>query len=98
MMTPHPFFLLLLSFVAAHSVVGQDGETKVNSGIRPRNVAPSFKAKSVIDDKFREISLTEYTSRGQWVVLVNWTYLAYMARFLALTSNQSLHSTDPNFN
>lgn len=70
MTASHLICFLLLSFASLHSVVGQDGENKVNSGIRPRNVAPSFKAKSVIDDKFKEISLTDYTSRGEWVVLV----------------------------
>ena len=63
------FVLLTFSFTILTAVM-QDGENKINTGIRPRNVAPSFKAKSVIDDKFKEISLTDYTSRGQWVVLV----------------------------
>jgi hypothetical protein len=70
MAAPYLFCLLVLSLASLHSVVSQDGENKVNSGIRPRNVAPSFKAKSVIDDKFKDISLTDYTSRGEWVVLV----------------------------
>ena len=63
------FVLFTISFSFLSAVI-QEGENKINTGIRPRNVAPSFKAKSVIDDKFKEISLTDYSSRGQWVVLV----------------------------
>ena len=51
-------------------------ENVENNAIRPRNSAPQFKAKSVIDDKFKDISLADYATRGQWVVLVNVLHLS----------------------
>ena len=62
--------LLLTILVFAAASVAKDSDNKANSGLRPRNSAPLFKAKSVIDDKFREVALSDYTSSGQWVVLV----------------------------
>ena len=70
--------LLLITFAFIAVSVAKDSDDKVNSGLRPRNSAPLFKAKSVIDDKFREVSLSDYTSRGQWVVLVNINYIPYI--------------------
>lgn len=63
-------FLLLATFAFIASSAAKDADNKANSGLRPRNKAPSFKAKSVIDDKFKEVALSDYTSSGQWVVLV----------------------------
>ena len=63
--------LLLFGLAFAICAAGsQEAESNANSGLRPRNSAPSFKAKSVIDDKFKDIALDDYTNRGQWVVLV----------------------------
>ena len=61
---------LFLATLALSTVVGQETDIQINGGIRPRNSAPSFKAKSVIDDKFKDIALSDYTSKGLWVVLV----------------------------
>eukprot|EP01035_Chromulina_nebulosa_P020248 gene20248-26287_t len=40
------------------------------TAIRPRNEAPSFKAKAVIDDKFIDITLKQYVDDGKWVILL----------------------------
>lgn len=45
-------------------------ENNASGGLRPRNSAPQFKAKSVIDDKFKDVSLADYSALGNWVVLV----------------------------
>jgi peroxiredoxin (alkyl hydroperoxide reductase subunit C) len=38
--------------------------------VTPRNVAPQFSATAVINEKFEKISLSNYLSRGKWVVLL----------------------------
>jgi alkyl hydroperoxide reductase subunit AhpC len=62
--------LFLVSLLLS-AVFSQDS---ANTGIRPRNVAPSFTAKAVIEDKFVQISLSNYTSAGQWAVLLFYPY------------------------
>jgi alkyl hydroperoxide reductase subunit AhpC len=39
-------------------------------GLRPRQYAPTFKAKAVIDDKFIDVSLKEYIDAKKWVVML----------------------------
>lgn len=68
---------LLISLVVLCSTIRTIAcENVENNAIRPRNSAPQFKAKSVIDDKFKDISLADYAARGQWVVLVNVLHLS----------------------
>jgi AhpC/TSA family len=50
--------------------------------IRPRKLAPDFTAKSVIDDKFKDISLSDY--RGKWVVMLFYPYGMYFLKVLRL--------------
>ena len=70
-------FSLLISLVVLCSTIRTIAcENVENNAIRPRNSAPQFKAKSVIDDKFKDISLADYSTRGQWVVLVNVLHLS----------------------
>ncbi|CAM9153340.1 unnamed protein product, partial [Ectocarpus fasciculatus] len=38
--------------------------------IRPREQAPTFKAKAVLHDKFIDVSLAEYGAKGMWTVLL----------------------------
>lgn len=59
-----------LSTIACENV-----ENNASGGIRPRHSAPQFKAKSVIDDKFKDVSLADYSARGEWVVLVKSLHL-----------------------
>ena len=44
----------------------------VNAGalLRPRHEAPGFKAKAVMDDKFIDVKLEDYTNDNKWVVLL----------------------------
>ena len=62
-------------YSTVHTVATDTAEYNLNGGIRPRNSAPQFKAKSVIDDKFKDISLADYSALGQWVVLVKMLHL-----------------------
>jgi peroxiredoxin (alkyl hydroperoxide reductase subunit C) len=40
------------------------------ASLRPRQDAPEWKAKAVLDDKFMEVSLSEIKDAGQWAVLL----------------------------
>jgi len=38
--------------------------------IRPRQSAPDFKAKAVLNDKFIDVKLSDYHAEGKWTVLL----------------------------
>ncbi len=44
--------------------------TSLLIGLRPRENAPDFKAKAVIDDKFIDVKLSDITGRGKWTILL----------------------------
>ncbi len=76
-------FAILFSLVAA---VVQAGHLK------PRQKAPLFKTKAVIDDKFIDVSLSEYISASKWTVL-----LFYPFDFTFVSINTGLiHVLDKN--
>eukprot|EP01039_Chlorochromonas_danica_P003783 gene3783-4133_t len=54
-------FALLLVFISAEDIYER---------LRPRQVAPSFKAKAVLNDKFIDVSLAETIADGKWSVLL----------------------------
>ncbi|KAK7537090.1 thioredoxin-like protein [Phyllosticta citribraziliensis] len=47
--------------------------------VRVQHPAPDFKATAVVDGAFEEISLSDYTSKGQWLILafipMAWTFV-----------------------
>ncbi|KZF19865.1 thioredoxin-like protein [Xylona heveae TC161] len=52
----------------------------MSSGIaRIQHPAPAFKATAVIDGSFEEVQLSDYTSKGKWVILafipMAWTFV-----------------------
>jgi len=60
--------LLLIVFVLIYlSFVFCDNK---NKPVQPRDSAPHFKTKGVIDDQFVDINLQSYISAGKWVVLL----------------------------
>lgn len=64
--------LLLLTACALLSVAHVD--EKSLHPVRPRSIAPNFKAKAVINDNFITIELAEYQAKKQWVVLLFYPY------------------------
>ena len=40
------------------------------SHVRPREKAPKFKAKAVMDDKFIDVELSHYSEAGKWTILL----------------------------
>jgi len=61
-------FTFVLVCVAFCAVMGYD--IVESSTIRPRKNAPRFKAKSVLNDKFVDISLQDNIAQGKWSVLL----------------------------
>lgn len=61
-------FVLALVCVSFHAISGY--EIAETSTIRPRKLAPLFKAKSVLNDKFIDVSLQDYITQGKWSVLL----------------------------
>jgi len=57
--------ILLLAVVAIQAVSAIDVQH-----IRPRERAPGFKAKAVLDDKFHDVTLEQYTNAGKWAILL----------------------------
>lgn len=45
-----------------------------NANLRPRTQAPLFNAKAVMDDKFVDVSLTNYIDQHLWTVLLFYPY------------------------
>ena len=68
--------LLVIVFVIYLSLVLCE-----NKPVQPRDRAPHFKTKGVIDDQFVDISLQSYISAGKWVVLLfypfDYTFVSY---------------------
>eukprot|EP01031_Cornospumella_fuschlensis_P032085 gene32085-38801_t len=54
--------LYLVSYTLAEGVDGQ--------ALRPRQQAPRFKAKAVLNDKFIDVSLNDMIDKNQWTVLL----------------------------
>ncbi len=65
---PHKMNCLLLALFVILAVLAQ--AIAHDLLLRPRTPAPQFKAKAVIDDKFIDVSLSEFTNAGKWVVLL----------------------------
>ena len=58
------FFFVFAIVFALVAAVAQAGHLK------PRQQAPLFKTKAVMDDKFIDVSLNDYTSVNKWTVLL----------------------------
>lgn len=65
------FFILLVLFIA---YVAASFDEVRSIALRPRNPAPLFTAKAVIDDKFITINLSDFINQGKWVVLLFYPY------------------------
>lgn len=63
-------FILATVLVSLLAVQGSIEYENKGVSIRPRHKAPGFKAKSVINDGFQEVSLKEITDAGKWAVLL----------------------------
>ena len=63
--------LLLAAPFSLAERMGAEYEVPIDKVItRPREKAPLFKAKAVVDESFVDISLEEYGASGQWSVLM----------------------------
>ena len=92
-MLPQVLKLLTLLFILLGAIVAHDVDAQGNAvhtanqiggGIRPRKLAPEFTAKSVIDDKFHDISIRDY--RGKWVVMLFYPYGRSLLQYNNLSS------------
>ena len=54
--------LLLISFIIINFIFA--------NALQPREPAPNFKAKAVLDDKFIDIQLSTYSKEGKWTILL----------------------------
>jgi alkyl hydroperoxide reductase subunit AhpC len=62
--------LMNLLLLFAFCCVGIAFEVKESLVLRPRQTAPLFTAKSVLDDKFIDLSLSDSFSANKWTVLL----------------------------
>lgn len=73
---------LIFSFLWLILLIEADALNDEFKPLRPRQAAPSFKAKAVFDDKFIDVSLSQYTSAGKWVrFLLQFQYLRFLSIF-----------------
>ncbi|GMH85917.1 hypothetical protein TrVE_jg2661 [Triparma verrucosa] len=65
------FLLTLLSLTLASTAAQSflTGDAPAPRIPLPREKAPEFSSKAVLHDEFTQISLSDYTSKGQWLVL-----------------------------
>lgn len=72
-------FALLLVMISAN---------EIHERLRPRQTAPSFKAKAVLNDQFIDVSLAETIADGKWSVLLfypfDYTFVCPVSTFLFL--------------
>lgn len=59
--------MMTISFIALLIVLSHSFDVKA---LRPRELAPEFNAKAVIDDRFIDISLASIKESGKWSVLL----------------------------
>lgn len=73
------FNFALLAFICVSASV-------VSASVRPRKEAPLFKAKAVLNDKFIDVSLKQYSTEGKWSVLLfypfDYTFVCPVSWFL----------------
>ncbi len=74
-------FACLALFVSSHDLTE-------NFSLRPRKNAPLFKAKAVLNDKFIDVSLKQYSEAGKWTVLLfypfDYTFVCPVSRWFLL--------------
>lgn len=64
--TIHPFISEMMFLAAILTLL----PLALSLSLRPRHAAPLFKSKAVLEDKFVDVSLSQYTEKGKWVVLL----------------------------
>jgi hypothetical protein len=73
-MTIRSFYMITLLVILSMMLVFASMDDIRAVALRPRNLAPKFTAKAVIDDKFITINLNNYQNDGKWVILLFYPY------------------------
>ncbi|GMH67402.1 hypothetical protein TrRE_jg799 [Triparma retinervis] len=61
--------ILITTALACVNAITWEGDVNQPSIPLPRTPAPDFTATAVLHDDFTKVSLSDYTSKGQWLVL-----------------------------
>ena len=61
------FFCILVLLIVVSSIISVYSNSL---SVKPRDQAPGFKSKGVIDDVFIDIQLSYYLEQNKWVVLL----------------------------
>jgi AhpC/TSA family len=82
---------IMLLLLAIYTVIIASFEEIRAMALRPRNAAPLFTAKAVIDDSFITVSLKKYAEDNKWVVLL---FYPYDHTFVCPVSEKPFHIID----